>query len=291
MLKAAIDIGTNTSHIIIADVIDDKVQSILYRKRFYTYIAADGIDTISQAAIGRLMKAIEHFYMKLTEYRVVSCACVGTEALRSADNGIQIIADVQQKYGIDIDIISGTHEAKLIYQGVKQVADLSRGHSLIVDIGGGSVEFIEVSDGKVDHVVSYPIGIARLFKLYHHTDPISANDIHKMYHHIDSYIEDLMNRSKINGAQIIGSAGTFEAIAPDMNTNECSILTKIDFDKYYEEVVPMRLEDRMISSIIPHERAKYIVAALILVRYIFDQSNTDSITISPYSLKEGLLTQ
>ena len=135
MIRAAIDIGTNTSHIIIAALHQGRIKEIIYRKRFYTYIAMDGIEHISQAAQDRLYDALGHFKEVIDEHKVEIVRAVGTEALRSANNGAGILDHISTNYDIDIEIVSGEREAQLIFQGVSQVVDLNHNSSIIIDIG------------------------------------------------------------------------------------------------------------------------------------------------------------
>lgn len=288
MIRAAIDIGTNTSHIIIAALHQGRIKEIIYRKRFYTYIAMDGIEHISQAAQDRLYDALGHFKEVIDEHKVEIVRAVGTEALRSANNGAGILDHISTNYDIDIEIVSGEREAQLIFQGVSQVVDLNHNSSIIIDIGGGSVEFIQVIDGKVAQLVSIPIGIARLYKQFHLSEPISSDQIVSIYTHLKANTETLFNSLPV-ATRVIGSAGTFEVLVkPDSNSKTGSI-NRQKFNQFYEHVVSLDLEQRKDSDHIPVERAQYIVAALVLVKFLFETLDCAEIVVSPYALKEGLI--
>ncbi len=288
MIRAAIDIGTNTSHIIIAALHQGRIKEIIYRKRFYTYIAMDGIEHISQAAQDRLYDALGHFREVIDEHEVEIVLAVGTEALRTANNGADILDHISTNFDINIEIVSGEREAQLIFQGVSQVANLDYNSSIIIDIGGGSVEFIQVTDGKVTQLVSIPIGIARLYKLFHLSEPITPDQIAKIYAHLKVKTETLFSSLPID-TRVIGSAGTFEVLVkPDSNSKTGSI-SRQKFNQFYEHVVSLDLEQRKNSDLIPVERAKYIVAALILVKFLFEALDCTEIVVSPYALKEGLI--
>ena len=144
----------------------------------------DGIEHISQAAQDRLYDALGHFREVIDEHEVETVRAVGTEALRTATNGAGILDYISTNYDIDIEIVSGEREAQLIFQGVSQVVDLDHNSSIIIDIGGGSVEFIQVIDGKVTQLVSIPIGIARLYDQFHQSEPISPDQIARIYAHL-----------------------------------------------------------------------------------------------------------
>jgi len=288
MIGAAIDIGTNTSHIIIATVDQGRIKKINYRKRFYTYIAMDGIEYISEAAQTRLYGAFDHFRAIIDEHKVEKVLAVGTEALRSADNGADILDYISTTYDIDIEIVSGEREAQLIFQGVSQIVSLGQESSIIIDIGGGSVEFIYVGHRKVVHLESIPIGIARLYKQFHLSEPISSDQITSMYTYLKNRTKSLMNVLP-SGVTVIGSAGTFEVLVNPSSHHHVGIINHKQFSEYYDLTISLDLEQRMSSPHIPSERARYIVAALVLVKFLFETLGCDEIIVSPYALKEGLI--
>jgi len=200
--------------------------------------------------------------------------------LRTANNGADILDHISTNFDINIEIVSGEREAQLIFQGVSQVANLDYNSSIIIDIGGGSVEFIQVTDGKVTQLVSIPIGIARLYKLFHLSEPITPDQIAKIYAHLKVKTETLFSSLPID-TRVIGSAGTFNS--------KTGSISRQKFNQFYEHVVSLDLEQRKNSDLIPVERAKYIVAALILVKFLFEALDCTEIVVSPYALKEGLI--
>ena len=287
-IRAAIDIGTNTSHIIIASLHQGHLKKILYRKRYYTYIAMDGIEHISASAQARLYEAMHHFREVMDEYQVESVRAVGTEALRSANNGQEILDHISTNYVVNIEIVSGEREAQLIFQGVSQIIDLADKSSVIIDIGGGSVEFIQVVSGTVVKLDSLPIGIARLYKQFHLSDPITAYQIDHIYDHLNIHCGKLINGLP-DGTAVIGSAGTFEVLVKADSHQQIGTISRQQFSKFYDQIVNLDLEARNNSDMFPPERARYIVTALILVRYLFEATGCKEMVVSPYALKEGLI--
>lgn len=287
-IRAAIDIGTNTSHIIIASLHKGRIKTILYRKRYYTYIAMDGIKNISASAQSRLYEAMNQFRAVIDEYQVASVRAVGTEALRSAHNGKEILYHIASHYDINIEIVSGEREAQLIFQGVSQIIDLDDKSSIIIDIGGGSVEFIHVLSGKVVKLDSLPIGIARLYKQFHRSEPISSDQIDGIYNHLKFHCESLI-KGLPDGTAVIGSAGTFDMLVNAESHHKPGTVNRLQFTQFYDQIVGLDLEARENSAMIPTERARYIVAALAVVKYLFDTIGCKEIVVSSYALKEGLI--
>lgn len=289
-IKAAIDIGTNTAHIIIARVSDVSIEEILYRKRFYIYLAEEGIINIGESAKTRLYQALDHFSSKIDEYQCHAVHIVATEAMRKASNGPEIRQHVHDILGWAPEIISGESEANYIYQGVSSIKDLSSGQHLIVDIGGGSVEFIYTEQGIIKDLRSLPIGIANLYNNYHLTEPISPNDLTRLTKHLDTHLEFLKGLDP--DVELIGSAGTFEIFTQSANTKGIPDIAKIQLHEVktlLSTLIKLDISEREQIKAIPMERAKYIVVALLLIDYICDSIGLDSFLVSRYALKEGVL--
>lgn len=290
MIKAAIDIGTNTAHILIAEVIDNRIVQILYKKRFYVYLAENGINEIHEDAINRLFESLDAFAEAIQSYKVQVSICTGTEALRTAKNGSQVVKSIKEKYNLDIETITGIQEAKYIYQGVKQFLNLDLKNYLIVDIGGGSVEFISVEKGTISGINSYPIGIANLYNRFHHSEPIQTVQIDNINSYLKQVIGTTLSKLKSLNINLIGSAGTFEIFGADVNLskNPNSVSTT-QFSKLMKGLILLNEEERSSNALIPKERAKYIVVALLLIDYIIRELDLTEFLVSPYALKEGMI--
>lgn len=289
-IKAAIDIGTNTAHIIIARVSNVTIEKVLYRKRFYIYLAEEGILKIGDAAKNRLYGALDHFNSKIDEYQCDTVHIVATEAMRKASNGPEIRQHVHKILGWAPEIISGEAEATYIYQGVSNIKDLSSGHHLIVDIGGGSVEFIYTEQGTIKDLKSLPIGIANLYNHYHSNEPLTSVDLTNLAQHLSGHLEFLKDLNP--HVELIGSAGTFEIFTQSANTQVIPDIVKIKVSEVkalLSALIKLNLSEREQMKAIPVERAKYIVVALFLIDFICDSLELDSFWVSRYALKEGVL--
>src|SRR5688572_19632471 len=144
MKIAILDLGTNTFHLLIAGVKPDKSWKKLLMERVTVKLGQGGIDkkVISRTAYARGMHALEGFRSSLDNHPVDKIAAFGTAALRSAVNGKVFLEEARDRFGFEINLISGDEEAELIYYGVRQAVQVAGQKSLIMDIGGGSVEFI-----------------------------------------------------------------------------------------------------------------------------------------------------
>lgn len=290
---AVIDLGTNTAHLLIAQK-NDKGFEILFKKRHYVFLAEQGIERITSEAEDRLFEALDDFHQKIEECDCGQVLITGTEAFRRAENGLGILHKIQAEYGWEVQIISGGREAELIFKGVKSVIDIKSGNFVIMDIGGGSVEFIICKDGHMIWKNSFPIGIATLHNLSFITDPIDQKGIvavkEYIYEEVRLLREELI---KYRDIHLIGAAGSFEILAkqPSDTKQKYAVVKTKEFMKYLEEVIALSEEERAKLAWIPKERAKYVIMAILLIQVAIELTGTREIVISPYALKEGLVSE
>ncbi len=296
MKLGVIDLGTNTFHLLIVEVGEKGTFVECYRKRIYVQLAEDGIAKIGKAPFQRGMNALQ-FYAKVLEKQGVSkVKAFGTAALRTASNGAEFIQQVKAKTGLQIELISGMREARLICQGVRLAVPMSDTPILIMDIGGGSVEFIIANDSEVFWEQSFPIGVAVLFNSFHKNDPISTTEIKQIKNHLTSVLRPLTKAiSSYQLSTLIGASGTFdvlESILSDKKTGPFyTAIPASDFHPIYDELIVSNLAERLKMSAIPDSRAKLIIVAMVLIEHILTQISIDTIWVSSYAMKEGILTE
>ena len=295
MTRAIIDIGTNTTHLLIGRVNGSDLKETIIKSRFYTFLGEDGLLKISKSAIDRLFNALEVFHQLIDEHEVQKIQVIATDALRNAENGMDITSQIYRLYGWSIDVISGEQESELIYNGVIQAMDLSAGSHLIMDVGGGSVEFIWVLDGQKKVQKSYPIGISRLHRQYHIADPFESQAIEGLHHYVLGRTRDLFKEigKYASVTTLIGCAGTFEIFLNETskadNSLKSALIPQEKLENLLERVMHKSIEQRILVKGIPKERAQYIVVALLLVEAILGRLKKDHFVVSKYALKEGAI--
>jgi exopolyphosphatase / guanosine-5'-triphosphate,3'-diphosphate pyrophosphatase len=300
-MKAIIDLGTNTFHLLIAEVLNGKITE--HKKlQIPVKLGEGGINqqTIAPAAFERGMDALKQFRETLNQFGIGAATAHGTSAIRDADNGLDFIDRAELLYQIHIKMLSGNEEAEIIYKGVSHSFDLPNQNVLVMDIGGGSVEFII---GKKDTILwkkSYPIGAARLVERFHKSDPIRDEDIISLQSYLVHNIIDLRDALiKYPTKILIGSAGSFETLTEvlrkDLQKGVSPIsdyADEIDLPTFYEYAT-------LIPSLSKTERAKLhgmidfrvemIVVATIMMDVIMKRFEMEKLIASHYSLKEGIL--
>lgn len=295
---AAIDLGTNTFHLLIVRPQPGGGWEELYRKRYFVKLADAGMSTIGEAPLARAKDALLSFRSQLDAHEVSSYRAIGTAALRTATNGPGLVDWALKDTGIKIVTISGDEEARLITVGV-QAAILTATppeRQLIMDIGGGSVEFILASGRKVEYAQSFPVGVAVLRKQFHRSEPISDSDKIDLNDYLDKAFVPLRSILKeFPTRHLVGSAGTFDVIAKLMGTSSPTPQSRlIDlqlFKAYEDRVVNADLDQRMNMSDLPEDRADMMVVALLLIKNTLALARIEQCTVSYYSMKEGILIE
>lgn len=294
---AVIDLGTNTFHLLIAGVRPGSSFSEIYRERIFVKLGQEGLDNLSHAAIKRSMDAMRKFRQTIDLFEVAEIKAFATAAFRSAANAEILIRRIYRELNIEVDIISGEEEARLIFEGVREGGAIQRGDNLIMDIGGGSVEFIIGNQSAIQWCTSLPIGVSVLKKKFHNNEPISKMDELATRRFIRSSISPLLK--ELEGRQLntlIGSSGTFDVLAEAIEVKErigiCSVLYVESCRKFINEILALDLDQRLQHPKIPASRADLIVVALILLDEII-RINPEFrfILVSPYALKEGMIAR
>lgn len=288
-----IDLGTNTFHLLIAEVDQHSVNEV-YRERIFVKLAEEGIEKIGEAAFERATNAIAKFKIILDQHQIKKVCAFGTAGLRSASNGQAFIEQIKSKYELDITIISGEEEARLIHKGVMTALGTLATKSLIMDIGGGSVEFIICDNDKIYWAQSFKIGVAVLFNNFHKEDPIHPKEIEAINNHLETTLISLKNELQKNPATIlIGASGTFDVLenilVKEKPHPHYASFSADKFSNVYDNLIASSLNQRLSNPEIPNDRAELITVAIVLLKYIIELANTQKIIVSSYAMKEGML--
>ena len=295
MRKAIIDLGTNTFNLLIADITGKSIQ-VLHSEKEGVALGLGGINEniISQDAFQRGIKAIKYFKKICFALKVESILAFGTSALRNAENSHEFVQAVLNTTGIQIQIIDGEKEARLIHAGVRAGIKINE-DAVIMDIGGGSTEFIFTSGKSIRDLYSLEIGVSRIYQKFEFHDPFKDSDIRIIKNYLD-----LQTAGKFDNHQekiLIGASGSFETfyelayktIFPDkMNA------VKVDFDLFMET-----LDEMMYSSLFDRQKNPLIIPirkimgpiAAVKIKWFIEKVGIEKIFISPGSLKEGALLE
>lgn len=298
MLSAAIDIGTNTFHLLIGKIESGKIK-VIYTKTIAVKLGEGGINKreIMPAAYQRGLKALTYFAEVIKEYEITKVKATATAAVRDASNGLNFIKDVYEQSKIKIEIINGHQEALFIYEGAKASGAINE-NCLVIDIGGGSVEFILCNKDEVLWKNSYRIGAARLLADFYHHDPLEEQDINNINNHLTNTLKDLKEACKeFKPTKLVGTAGAFDSYREIFTSRGFikpldDVWTTLENQKLaalMDEIIASNHQQRSeIEGLIPL-RVDMILMASIIVKYVIEKLHLNKIVACEYALKEGLL--
>ncbi|MEZ4895690.1 MAG: hypothetical protein R2806_02555 [Saprospiraceae bacterium] len=285
--KAVIDLGTNTFHLLIVEPAGPSLHAV-HKERVYVKLGADGIQTLSSAAMERGVQTLSEFARKLKDFDVEAYRAIGTAALRTASNSAEFLARVNQQTGLHVEVISPRREASLISDGIKMDVPLDQLHlSLMLDIGGGSVESIFHRYDKYLEADSYPVGVAVLHGLFHHSDPLHPTEGKAIRDHLMTYYAPLIEKYRSEKPVLIGASGSFEVL--DDYFSQQNPWASSDVLDVCNEIISMDRRAREAHPAIPSERVGYIVMACALIRFILEEFQVPEVWYTPFALKEGVL--
>lgn len=288
---AVIDLGTNTFHLLIAEG-----EKVLYKDEATVRLGKGGISKgiLTDDAMERGLITLTQYKGIIDSYEATTIYAFGTSALRNAKNARIFIEKVSQTLSFNIEVIDGKREAEFIYKGILASGLLEKETSLIMDIGGGSVEFILGTKDKLLWRKSYELGAQRLLDKFVHSDPISELDQKQLKEYFEAELEDLKKEiSRNSPTQLIGASGTFHTITHMLLGSKSDRSVQIPnsaFEPLLAKILQSTHNERLDMNGIPKGREDMIVPASILVSYMLKIGDFEGFSLSPYSMKEGILS-
>lgn len=179
MRVAAIDIGTNSCHLVVGDVGAGGQVTVVHQARDQVELGRGGLgrNELTEEAMERGVAALTSFRRAMDVLGVEDIECAATSAVREAKNGNEFCRRVREATDIHVRVITGTEEARLIWLGVRPHLDPSRGPAVLVDIGGGSVEIVLCDAHRLITAHSLPLGHIRLAEAVPFSDPPTQDEV------------------------------------------------------------------------------------------------------------------
>src|SRR5918992_1705349 len=211
MRIAAIDIGTNSVHMIVVRVRPDMSFEVIDREKAMVRLGAGGLDgrALTGEAMTAALQALSKFKRLAESHGVDEILAAATSAVREARNGGEFLARIEHDTGIQARVIAGPEEARLIHQAAVYGVDVGSGRAVVIDIGGGSVEITLGTATSIQLARSFKIGVIRLMERFVKSDPISDRDERRLEKHvreeIDRHCEQIL---AIGFDRVIGTSGT-----------------------------------------------------------------------------------
>ena len=301
MRIAAIDIGTNSIHMIVVKVRPDLSFEVIDREKDMVRLGAGGLDgrSLTPTAMAAALQTLTKFKRLADSHKVDEIVASATSATREAENGGDFIAEVDRQTGIRIRVISGTEEARLIHLAAGYGVDLGGTTAVAVDIGGGSVEVTLGSATQLTLGRSFKVGVIRLTERFVKSDPLSERDERRLVKHLNremgGYLDQIAGRGF---GRVIGTSGTILSLgalassgddgAPPEDLRNRRVSAK-SLHKLRKRLVEMNIEQRLQIPGLDPRRADLCVAGSVLFDTIVRRLGADEFTLCDLALREGLV--
>jgi len=291
---AAIDLGTNTALLLIADLIDGRLHPCYEAERFVRLgegLAYQG--TISPAALERLRQTLQAYRERLEVYKVAACTVVATSAAREAKNREALEAVVADVLGVALEIISGEEEARWSMAGALAAPGMPDGPCLAVDIGGGSTELVAGRPREMAFAHSLPLGTVCLTERYFHHLPPTPAEIASAREHVCHLLAQLA-LPQLPRYTLVGIAGTCVSLAA-LETGRFPLpgpvyLSREAIYHWRDRLLEMNPEDiRALWPALLAGRADVLPMGALLLGEILAWGGWDLCCVSPFGLRHGLL--
>ena len=300
-MLAAIDIGTNSVHMVVARNVSDGRFEVVTRLKETVRLGESGesqLKHLTPAAIDRGIEALKRCRSVLDAYDV-RYAAVATSAVREAENQAEFIKRARKEAGIEVEVIAGHEEARLIHLGVLQALPIYDRPLLLCDIGGGSTELLIGHRGEVLAARSVKLGAIRMTQRFFPDGSTSRKAVKHAREHVRSTIASFAQELSRHPVDIaVGSSGTIEnlaamALALDGVSPQSlngAVLTRAGLDSVIDALLAAEtVEERANLPGIDSSRADIIVGGALILEQVMDCFHLERVTISDYALREGVL--
>lgn len=300
---AAIDCGTNSFHLVVADVKPSGKFTVLSRDKEVVRLgeAINDMKHLKEEAMDRALATLRRFVLIARSFNA-EIRAVATSAIREANNREALLARVRDELGLTIEVVSGFEEARLIYLGAMQALPLWDKNTILFDIGGGSTEFLHgAPHGAVRYAHSFKVGAVRLTRRFFSSEPYRDRDILECRRFLAGELEPM--RRALLGMPcdiVVGCSGTVLSVASMAagRTNGAEddapeggiLLTRAGLDTVVRQILEARTsrQRNRIPGLDP-QRVDIITAGVLILEQIFVQLKLDAVMTSRYALREGVL--
>ena len=300
MRLAAIDLGTNSVHMVVANVTPDGRIEVIDRVKEMVRLGERTFTTgkLSPETMELASRALTNFGRLARVRRVERLRVVATSAVREARNGERFVQRLRRETGLPVQIISGADEARLIFRAARHALGLEGGPHLLVDVGGGSVELSLAQDGRPLWMRSLPLGVARLTQQFLAKDPPSAGEVRALEHHLHRELDDLLTRVRRAGAvEAIGTSGTVHTLVAmalaargeDAPRLHGASATSEQIARLRQRVLALDAEERAEMPGMDAKRADLMPAAVVLLDTILSRAGGLDLVACSWALREGVL--
>ena len=300
MRLGVLDIGSNTVHMLAADVrpggrplATTSDRTVL---RLMRYLTPDG--SIAEEGVVALEAAVAQARRVAETERVDALLATATSAVRDARNGAAVIARIEAALGQPLQVLDGETEAELTFLAVRRWFGWSAGQILLLDIGGGSLEIAAGAEELPDAAASVPLGAGRMTVQFLPNDPPGEDDVERLRAHATATLKRVLPQFAAlpRPDHVVGSSKAIRSLArlvgypvPGWSGSERMLLPRASLGSWIPRLARLPASARQELPGITPDRTFQIVAAAVSLHTAMTLLRVDELEVSPWALREGVL--
>jgi exopolyphosphatase/guanosine-5'-triphosphate,3'-diphosphate pyrophosphatase len=299
MRIAVVDIGSNSTRLLIADLSDGRVEDELDRESTVTRLGsgAEVDSTLQHEAMQRVYATLDEYRTRIDRHRADRAIAVLTSAVRDARNGSQFADEVGSRYRLDTHVLTGDEEARLTFLGATSEHDPADSTpTVVIDIGGGSTEVVIGAGREATFHVSTQAGVVRQTERHLHHDPPDQDDLDALAEDVRDVLAEGVPDEHRRGVQhaiaVAGTATSLAAIAQDLDPYDPQkvhryVLRKTECQAIVERLAKLPLRERREVKGLHPDRAPTIVAGVIILLQTLGLFQLDAVEVSEHDILRG----
>jgi exopolyphosphatase/guanosine-5'-triphosphate,3'-diphosphate pyrophosphatase len=298
MRIAVVDIGSNSTRLLIAELAEGRVESELERRTKVTRLGA-GVDSegrLTDDAIERVFATLEGYRAAIDSFGADRSVAVLTSAVRDAANGASFASEVEARYDLEPHVLSGDDEARLTFLGATSERDPDDDTpTLVIDIGGGSTELVIGTGRRAGFHVSTQAGVVRQTERHVHSDPPLAGELDALAADVRSVLEAAVpedRRAVEHAIAVAGTATSLAAIAQALDPYDPArvhgyVVSAAERERILAQLASVPLSERRQTPGLDPARAPTIVAGVVILGEVARLFGLDAIEVSEHDILRG----
>jgi len=296
---AAIDIGSNSVRLVVAQVDPSGGYKVLDEERENTRLASEIDETgrLAEQAVEDTFVALRNFLSIASGNQARRVRAIATSAVRDAENGAAFCQRAQYELGLEIEIISAREEARLAYLSVARAFDVTDRPIAVADIGGGSTEILLASSGLVDEVFATRLGAVRVAQRCDLVDECDGKGLRQAEDYVDKQLKKRVGKLPFVPALLFGTGGTFTAMASILMARDGEQerqargyrVSRANVRHLMNDLASMPIEKRRKVAGLNPQRADIIVAGLLVIDRILRRLHVNTVQVHTRGVRDGLL--
>lgn len=296
---AAIDLGTNSVRLIIAEVEGPGSYRIIDEERENTRLGAGLREhgELREQPVARTLQALRNMKAIADGFDPVRLRAIATSAVREATNGAKVLERIKDEIGLEVETVSADEEGVLALASASRNFELERRSYVVVDIGGGSVELVFAAGSVVHEIHSLPLGAVRMYEQFCKSDPLKLKHQKKLRKAIDRVMDQALGQAPFSTELMVGSGGTFTALAHmaqydregRVDNVHGFMMSHIEVDRLLQKLYTTPLDERKKFPGLNPARADITVAGAAVIQRLLNRLGIRSVLVNDRGIRDGLL--